>query len=165
MKKLFLICAALLLTAGCAEEKKMHVDASFADTSWVGLGLSELVLRADGTFSWYQNEGKPEGDRYEGVYEAYRAEDAVKYVTGIETYKITEAQLEAMFDGEDEHTKENFIVYMLKDEHVWYEGKEAPEMCDELIYYGYLTENDTLLNSVNMRTGSLCTFEKKKNGE
>ena len=163
MKKWILLCAALILTAGCAKSE-IKVDASFADTDWVGYGLSELVMRADGTFSWYQKEGETEGDRYEGVFEAYRAADAVKYVTGIETYKITEAQLEAMFDGEEGHTKENFIVYMLKDKKVIFEGKEAPDMCDELIYYGYLTENDTLLNAVNMRTGSLCTFEKK-NGE
>ncbi len=158
MKKIYACLLAGLLLTGCSAANP--VDASFADTTWVGLGLSEIVFRADGTFSWYEHQGEHDGDRYEGTFEAYRAENAADYVTKIEEYKITAAQLEAMFTGEDGHTKENFIVYTLKDEHVYVGGKEDPSRCDVLTYYGYMTENDTLLNAVNMRTGSLCTFEK-----
>ena len=159
MKKLTVCLALAALLAGCGE--KTHADESFTDTSWIGSGLSELVFREDGSFSWYQYEGKTDGDRYEGTYEAYRGSDAVDYITSLEEYRITEKQLAAMFTGEEGHTESNFIAYTLKDDHVFVEGKDEQDRCDTLTYYGYLTETDSLLNAVNMRTGSLCTFEKK----
>ena len=62
--------------------------------TFIGGDDSELCLKEDGSFDYYQVVEEHDGPRYVGTYEVYYGQDAIDKVVSMSEYGVTEEELE-----------------------------------------------------------------------
>lgn len=164
MKKFWIFLVAILCLVGCGnkkEEEQPKVN-EMANTVWIASDGSEMVF-GETEMNWYKDEGIHDDNYYTGTYEYYRGQDAVKFITTeLSEYGITESELEEMFaNGVEEETKENFVVFNLVYSGIVIGGETTIPERPLVPWFGFILENGTYLEVINMNTTSYYEFTKK----
>jgi len=174
MKKYFrillIICAIFIMT-GCGEqdksrtkekEDKITADTTLvSNTTWIARDNSEVIFTKD-RIDWYQSQKDHTDNYYSGKYKLYRGEDAIEYITTeLKEYGITEEELEDIFNSKKEYKKENFVVFDIRYDKFVLNGTEQKISRPLVPWYGFVLEDDTYLDVVNMNTYSYYGFTKQ----
>lgn len=150
-----LLCT-ILTVVGCGK-KKDFVN----DTTWIASDGSEVVFE-NGKITWYKEEGKHDDNYLIGTYKVFRGSDAVDYITNdLSEYGVTKEELNMHLLNDDEYTKKNFVVFDIYYEEAMLDGKETNIPEPHLPWFGFILEDDTYLDVVNMGTYTYYSFTKK----
>lgn len=174
MKKKFaylLLFTLLLSLMGCGGEQ---ADSDpLAGSSWLADNDgSQWVFRDDGSFSWYRDKEVTDDYYYAGNYTVYRGEAAVDYLVDDLSQREALAQYghtrewvkffisqSALID--ENYNIDNFICYSCDNKSYMLDGQE--QLTGEWLtaYYGFILQEDSRMEIINMRTGSLYGFNKE----
>lgn len=173
MKKLFgkvvaVTVACMVMLAGCGSnsQKEAAVDSSIITKyDWQASNDGSLITcETNGTFKYYRSAEELTDDYFEGTYEFAMGKDAVKYITTeLEAYKITEEELERVFDGNESYDESNFVCLVLNNEKCIMDGENQIETPYQTPYFGfYLEQEDQIyLDIANMNTGNYVLYIAK----
>jgi hypothetical protein len=138
-------------------------EETFAGTTWIAGDGSELVFGEDGTLSWYREEGVYDGDVFEGPYVVNRGQAAYDFVVNdLADYGVTEEELDRVLgSGDPDRELDDLVVYTLDHQKVIMDG-ESYTFDDPVVpYYGFLNDDASEMEIVNMRTATTYSFTKK----
>ncbi|MCR5134943.1 MAG: hypothetical protein K6B12_04835 [Clostridiales bacterium] len=138
-------------------------EETFSGTTWTAGDGSELVFGDDGILHWYRTEGVHDGDRFEGPYVAHRGQAAYDFlVDDLTEYGVTAEELDRLIGtGDPDRELDDLVVYTLDHQTVIMDGE--PYTFDDPVvpYYGFLNDDATKMDVVNMRTATTYLFTKK----
>ena len=155
MKKyitLLLVFVSIFLFSACSKNSKNI----FENTSWTGNGESFMEFKK-GNMYWYQHENEKNKNYYAAKYKYFTGDKAIDYIeNNLKDYGVTKSEIEQIIEVNDEYTKENFIVFDFD----FYEFDLYGEKQEIPAWYGFLLNNGTYLDVVNMNTASYYGFTK-----
>lgn len=165
MKKLSILLITILCLLGCngvkdneSEPKKVN---EMANTTWIASDGSEMIF-GEKEMNWYKDEGVHDDNYYTGTYEYYRGKDAVKFITTeLSEYGVTEEELDRLFEKNSEQTEENFVVFNLVYSGIVIGGETTVPPRPLVPWYGFILNDGTYLDVVNMNTATYYAFTKK----
>lgn len=165
MKKLSILLIAFLCLVGCGNEKVKEENNKpineMSNTIWIASDGSEMIFE-EKDFNWYKDEGVHDDNYYTGTYEYYRGEAAVKFITTeLSQYGVTEEELNTIFASDSKRTKENFVVFNMVYSSITIDGETSTPPRALVPWYGFILEDGTFLDVVNMNTASYYKFTKK----
>lgn len=164
MKKFWIFLITILCLVGCGnkQEEPKEKPNEMANTIWIATDGSEMVFE-EKDFNWYKDEGIHDDNYYTGTYEYYRGQEAVEFITAeLSEYGVTEKELEEMFANNiEEETKENFVVFNMVYTSITVDGETTEPPTSLVPWFGFILEDDTYLDVVNMNTASYYGFTKK----
>ncbi len=136
-------------------------DTTISNTSWILQGDgSEMVFEGD-EFKWYQNEDEHADNYYFGEYKFYSGDDAINYITtNLSSYGVTGSEIEGLIDRNSNYNRENFVVLYLKYDGLIVGGVDNGVNRETEPFYGFMLNNNTAINLVNMETASYFYFNK-----
>ena len=147
------------LTPVAKIEKNEIVEMAYTD--WIASDGSEVKFGEDSIY-WYQKEGVYDDNYYYGEYEFYIGEEAVSFITtDLASYGVTKAELEDLFDRNEEYSVENFVVFDIVYDGLVIDGELTVPSRPQIPLYGFILEDDTYLDVANMNTGTYYKFTKK----
>ncbi len=122
--------------------------------SWVSDDKSVLYLNYNNDYRWYEKD-RDESNYYEGTYQLYNKESAVKYLE--EQFGIEENTL---FDN-IEKEEDNFYVIVLTCNKTVLKG-ETTTNNSTVYYYGYYHNENHELNLKDIKTNKNINFIRKE---
>lgn len=149
--------------------------------TFIGGDDSELCLKEDGSFDYYQVVEEHDGPRYVGTYEVYYGQDAIDKVVSMSEYGVTEEELEQTLsanmngykvggsntlsyfpedeEGTDEEDlqhvcKDTFYAVILHNDKIVDETGEEQEIESDTLYMGYYLPELKLADMVNANTAN-----------
>lgn len=129
--------------------------------TWFAKDGSELQF-SDLRFNWYQKAGDYDGNIQYGDYEFYSGKLAVEFVAvDLKSFGVTQYELEKLFSTSDIYKEDNFVAFNINLEGYNIDGKNTT-INQPVYWYGFFLNNNTILQVVNMKTGSYYTFTKRK---
>lgn len=159
MKKLLLVLTIVLALTGCSfilKEKSL-----VENTSWVASDNSEMVFE-EKDFKWYKSQDDHSDNYYYGTYEFYIGEEAVEFITtDLSSYNVTEEELEGIFARNANYSRENFVVFNLNYDGITIDGETTKPSNSLVPWYGFILDDNTVLDVANMNTGTYYSFTKK----
>lgn len=130
-------------------------------TTWIASDGSEVVFGND-TIYWYQKENEHDDNYYYGEFDFYVGEDAVKFITTeLSDYGVTKAELEDLFERNEEYNIDNFVVFDIVYDGIIIDGELTVPNRPRVPWYGFILEDNTYLDVANMNTGTYYKFTKK----
>ena len=164
MKKILALIILCLVLVGCGakeEPKEPQKNNDMNNTVWIATDNSEMIFD-ETSFNWYRDEGVYSDNYYGGTFEYYRGTDAVKFITTeLSQYGVTESELQKLFERNEKYSEENFVVFNLVYNKVVMSGENITPERPLVPWYGFILEDGTVLDVVNMNTGTYYTFTKK----
>ncbi|GHU43271.1 hypothetical protein FACS1894111_08610 [Clostridia bacterium] len=132
--------------------------------TWDGDDGSELILRTDGSFSWYKDPDVHDDNYYEGKYQVLVGDEGIDYMVdhyGDKTRVIKEQIHELMQTEKYKNTE----FYVLVLDHTGFvmdgEDKMASLVTTVAPYYGFYVKDRQWFNSVNQLTDNTSNFRLK----
>ena len=160
MKKIFLslfIMTVILLT-GCSSGG----NSAMSGTTWIGKDGSEVVF-SDSRITWYQSPDEHNDNYYAGEYKYLRGSEAVKYITTeLAEYDVTEEELKSLFERNNNYDESNFVVFDIRYDKFILSGAEQEIPRSLVPWYGFIINNETYLDVVNMNNASYYGFTKQQ---
>ena len=134
-----------------------------AGTSWLsGDDNSQWVFGTDKTFHWYQMKGETDDNYFAGTYEFHMGQDAISYLTTeLSDYGITERWIKQVISSNSEYTLDNFVCFSCVNQSFILHGEEQLSEDALSSYLGFLLQDGTYLDIVNMTTGTYYGFTKE----
>ena len=159
MKKLGILLSSILILiilTGCETKTKI------SNTRWVLLNDESEVVFTDKRINWYKSSDDHSDNVKSGTYKFYIGESASNYIVNqLSEYGVTREKLDAFFSSTEDYLEDDFIVVDINYDKVIYEGEETELVNPHAPWYGFLLQNDTKLEVVNMNTGSKYTLIKQ----
>ena len=133
---------------------------------WLADDKSMLYLNVDNTYTWYLNDDDHEDNYYEGKFQTYKGEEAIKYIaTNLKDYGLTEEEQRNFFkDGN--HDINDYYLMILTCEKTKNNGKEETGMNNIAYYYGLYSDKTKRIDFTNLSSKlkiSLTLKEKTTN--
>lgn len=163
MKKLYVLLIVLLCLVGCGakQEKESEKVNEMANTTWIASDGSEMIF-GETEMNWYKDEGIHDDNYYTGTYEYYRGEKAVDFITTeLSEYGVTKQELYDLFERNEDRKEENFVVFNLVYSGIIIGGETTVPTRPLVPWYGFILNDGTYLDVVNMNTASYYSFTKK----
>lgn len=132
-----------------------------ANTRWVADDNSEVIFSID-RIDWYKDASVHTDNYYSGKYKFYIGEEAVEYITEeLEDYGVTESELESLFSRNEKYNESNFVVFDIRYDEFIMNGKSQTISRPLVPWYGFILEDNTVLDVVNMNTAAYYKFTKQ----
>ena len=143
--------------------KKENVSPSIITKyRWQAAGDGSLIVcKEDGSFKYYQSAEDLENNYFEGTYEFYVGEAAVKYITTtLEEYGVTRKKLKQVWASSNAYDISNFICLVLNNETCMVDGQNVMESPCRTPYFGFCLKQEDVLyfDIANMNTANYYNF-------
>jgi len=166
---LLLGCLMICLLASCSggsgggSDPEAYGEETFKGTTWTASDGSELVFQEDGILSWWREEGNHDGDVFQGPYVAHRGQAAYDFVVDdLSDYGVTAEELDRILaSGDSDRELNDLVVFTLDHQTVIMDGKSYTFDDPVVPYYGFLNDDASAMEVVNMRTATVYHFTKK----
>lgn len=149
-------------TQGDSNDDRVNVD--LADTEWILTKDPSCIVFDNGQgFRFYKDDDVRDDYYFEGTYDLYVDQDAIKFVTeDLEEYDLTEEEINRFLIQED-GTVLKFVCLVLHNESLIIEGEENVDQPYDTPYYGiWVKDGETEeMTLVNMNTANQDLYEKK----
>ncbi len=159
MKKYWLYWAIVVILCfsltGCSDEKRV------SGYTWLGGDDSKLLLEKDGTFIWYQNPENTEDHYYTGTYEVYNGRKAITFLSELPESNLTKEDQEEMIGHLKNHRMKHYFALILYREYHMIDGQNVLTETETKPYYGFLVNEDTYLDLIDMTTQTYQNFTKE----
>lgn len=130
------------------------------NTSWYATDNSNVIFE-DGIITWYREADSE--SYYKGKYKTYVGEDAYNYLTkDLKEYGVTKGELNDLFKRNNLYSKDKLIVVDIYYDKFMLDGMEQKVSNPHVPWFGFILEDNTLLDVANMNTESYYRFEKAK---
>lgn len=131
------------------------------NSTWIGIDSSELKFGED-TIGWYKTQNVYTDNYFSGKFEFFMGETALKYLTeDLKDFGITEAKVKEKINGNSAYSFDNFVVFDINYDTVSVDGNKGTPTKVQNPWYGFLVNNNTKLEVVNINTDATYTFNKK----
>lgn len=132
-----------------------------ANTKWLGKDNSEVIFSND-RINWYKDANVHTDNYYSGEYKFFIGKEAVEYITEeLEEYGVTESELERLFSRNEKYDESIFVVFDIRYDEFIMNG-ESQEISRSLVpWYGFIFEDNTILDVANMNTATYYKFTKQ----
>lgn len=152
-------------------EEQYKQDDLITQYNWEGMeGGSLIVCETDGTFKYYEYATDLTNNYFDGTYEFYRGEDALRYLDQeLPEYNVTR---EEMIDfmllnlGTQYYTG-NLVCLVLNNEHCMMDGEDVLDGPHRTPYYGFAIKEDgqLYLDIANMNSGNKHPYKAVERSE
>ena len=144
-------------------KKKENISPSIITAyRWQGAGDgSLLVCKENGSFLYYQSAEDLTNNYFEGSYEFYMGNEAVKYITTtLKEYGVTQKKLKQVWSRNNEYDISNFICFVLNNETCMMDGQNVLEQPCRTPYFGFCLkqEDGWYFDVANMNTANYYYF-------
>lgn len=159
MKKMyaFLLIITLLTLCGCTRNRKSLV----ANSTWRMKDGSEVIFTED-DITWYKEPGEHSKNYYAGKYKFYIGREAVNYIVNdLSEYGVTEAELQDVFNSNDEYSINNFVVFDIRYNEFDLDGVKQNIERPLNPWFGFILKNNTYLDVANMNTYAYYSITKQ----
>jgi len=172
MKKIItvILVSSLFFISGCMnkndsvvinDENSVKASTLVKNTAWIASDESEVIF-TDEEINWYRYQNDHSDNYYSGKYVLYVGKDAVKYITQeLSYYGVTKMKLNDLFDRSDLYSVENFVVFDIRYDEFMIDGESSVPQRQLVPWYGFILEDNTYLDVVNMNTGTYYKFSKR----
>lgn len=155
-----------------SDDKKSNSDSNsnetikkdeMANTSWLSSrdGSAQIVLTAD-TIKWYKDHNDHNDNYHAGKYKYYRGKEAIEHMSkDLSKYGVTEEEIYDMINRDEKYEDKNFVVFDCNMEESIVNGQKKTVKEGEMIWYGFILNNDTELYLVNVNALSYLYFKKE----
>ena len=116
--------------------------------TFIGADDSELCLKKDGSFAYYQTVDEHDGARYVGTYDVYYGQKAVDKVVSMSEYGVTEEELEQTLSANMNGYKvggSDTLSYFLEEDEEEDEDEDLQHVCKDT-FYAVILHNDKIVD-------------------
>ena len=131
------------------------------NSTWIGVDSSELVFGED-TIGWFKTQNVYTDNYFSGKFEFFMGENAIKYLTNdLKDFGITQTKINELINSNAAYTKENFVVFDINYDSVSVDGNKGVPTKGQNPWYGFILNNNTKLEVININTDATYVFNKK----
>ena len=131
------------------------------NTTWKASDNSQAIFTSD-RIDWYKTPGD-KNNYYSGTYKFYIGEDAIKHITTeLSNYGVTQEEIEGVISRNVQYSKSNFVVVDITYDKYVLNGKEMTIAKPQVPWFGFIVDDNKILDVANMNTGTYITFTKEK---
>lgn len=143
------------------ETEKRKNELYIHNTVWIGNDNSELIFDKENT-KWYKVKNVYNDNYFTGTFKFYMGESALEYLTqDLQSYGVTENDINTMINGNSQYSKENFIVFDFNYDAIRMDGKDGVPNVKRNPWYGFLLNEGKNLDVININTKASYKFTKQ----
>lgn len=132
-----------------------------SNTKWKASDGSEVVFTSD-RINWYRYSYDHSDNYYSGTYSFHIGKDAVDYITkNLSQYGVTKNELQSLFNRNTTYSEDNFVVFDIRYDKYVVNKKNQTITRPVVPWYGFILNENTYLDVVNMNTSSYYKFTKE----